>query len=190
MTADQMAFPEFQFQLAAARLDAATETTIREIHRMSAIHKILSNRENLWNRVIHERHGVARGHRMIRRLTRRMIHEIPVIRVIHKILLNHVIPLNHKILLNHVIPLIHKIPLIHVILLIHWTQKSGVLFVSHKIREIRSNRGRLLNRKRQLIHQNCHTIRKNRWTGGQLQTDHQKQSFQPKHPNKPNEQIS
>ncbi len=72
MTADQMAFPEFQFQRAAARLDAATETTIREIHLMSAIHKILWNRMNLWNRVIHERPGVARGHRMIHQMIRRL----------------------------------------------------------------------------------------------------------------------
>ena len=195
ITGNQMAFPEFPFLCVAVTSDSATETTIR-IHLMSQIHMSQLKLKPL----IHESlvlHGGQRGHLKIRHLK----HQTREIRSNRMKQQRDVLFVNHKILeiqsnRNHL--------LILQIQSIRTMQRSDVLFESDAIHEIPSNRSRLLIRmnqsirsrllihKNQLIRQNFHVIHKNRWNDGkdQLQTDLQKQSFQPKHPNKPNDPIS
>ena len=154
-----MAFPQFQFHRAAAKLNTATETTIRKIQRMREIRMNLSIHKS------HELPGVTRG----RLMTRQMIHRLKR-ETIRKN------PLSHETRLN---------------LRNRRTQKNDALFVNHTTRGIQSIHSRQSIRKSQSIHQSYHAIHKIHWSDdGQLQTNLQKQSFQPKHPNKPNEPIS
>ena len=137
---------------------------------------------------IHENlvpHGGQRGHLKIHRL-KHLTREIQSNRMKPQ---RDVLVVNHKILeirSNHSHQLIRQFQLIRMM------QRSDVLFVSDAIHEIRSIHSRLLIHKNQSIHQNFHVIHKNRWNDGkdQLQTDRQKQSFQSKHPNKPNDPLS
>jgi len=161
---------------------------------------------------IHENlvpHGGQRGHLKIHRL-KHLTREIQSNRMTPQ---RDVPVVNHKILeirSNHSHQLIRQFQLIRMM------QRSDVLFVSDAIHEIRpihsrllihknqsihsrllihknqSIHGRLLIHRNRSIHQNFHVIHKNRWNDGkdQLQTDRQKQSFQSKHPNKPNDPLS
>ena len=145
---------------------------------MTEIHKYQLSHKHRLSRVNHELHGVKRGHLRIRHLKR-------------EIQLNRRTRLNHTIQSNREIQSNRKTRLNHMIRLNHVKQKSVGLFVNHKIRAIRSIHSRRLIRKSQPVQQNCHTIRRNRWSeDDQLQTNHQNRSSQPKHPNQANEQIS